>query len=118
MIHFEIERQMPQKRDPESKRDTLCKASKTLGLHYVRQDAQQHWVRSMTVSRALLHYGIAMRGEVGEAMPAEGHSKGTVHWCCQTKGSREAYCTSRIHLPNSSPESKKRETISAVQFER
>lgn len=32
------------------------------------------------------------------------------------KGRREAYCTSQIHLPNSSPESKKRKTISIVQL--
>lgn len=49
-------------------------------------------------------------------MPAEGYSRGTVQCCCQTKGRREAYCTSQIHLPNSSPESKKRETISTVHF--
>lgn len=54
----------------------------------------------------------SVRGGDGDAMPAGGHSKGTVHWCCQTKRRREAYCTSQVHLPNSSPESKKRETIS------
>lgn len=53
-----------------------------------------------------------------DAMPAEGHSKGTVHWGAakQRGGGGGAYCTSQIHLPNSSPESKKRETISTVQF--
>lgn len=115
-----IKGRIPEKREPESKSDTLCKASKTLAfgrgwggitLHQAGCAARLCSKRGCFL--ALLHYRTAMGRD---AMPAEGHSKGTVHWCCQTKGGGEAYCTRQIHLPNSSPESKKRETISSVQF--
>lgn len=53
----------------------------------------------------------------GICMPCQ--QKAVVKGQCTStdkKGRREAHYTSQIHLPNSSPESKKKETISTVQF--
>lgn len=65
-----------------------------------------------TISSASTHYGIVGQ----DAMPAEGHSKETVNYTAKHGGRREACLTSRVHLPNSLPKSKKRKGISTLQL--
>ena len=108
---FTIKGKMPQKpriKEPhlmQSKQDFFLAFGKRLGEGNYATSGR---MRSTIVLKAWLFPKNCII--TGDAMPAEGHSKGDSARVLPNKGEGGKHIARRVHLPNSSPESKKRET--------
>lgn len=106
---FAVKGKTPQKREPQSETDTECRASKASRLGGGYATSGRMCSRAWRFPKASLrYYGIATGRRGGRHAVAEG----TEPVLPNKRGAGKQSAQGQIHLPNSSPESKERKTVS------